>query len=295
MQATDFEELFTPRDFLRYAVTNFETAKIALGQGCTTLLDEAVYLIAGVLKLPNESMDYFWDARLLRTERKALQAAIFQRCAHVPTAYITGTAFLAGYQFCAEKGAIIPRSFIAELLEERLEPWLADPDADLKILDLCTGQGSLAIIAAHNFPRAHIDAVDISSDALKIAQKNVDFYNLNAQISLILGDSFSAVENKKYDVILCNPPYVADLAMATLPPEFHVEPRLALSGGADGLDFVRPLLQNAQKHLAAGGILIVEIGHNKAALESAFPNLPFIWLETAGFDDYVFLLNAQDF
>ena len=196
---------------------------------------------------------------------------------------------MAGYRFFVSPKTIIPRSFIAELLIEELSPWVLDADAPLALLDLCTGQGSLAIIAALHFPNAQIDAVDISAQALKIAQQNVDFYGLKNQITLIKSNGFENLNGKKYDLILCNPPYVNAKAMAALPREFCNEPKLALAGGKDGLDFVRPLLKNAKKHLNENGLLIVEIGHNKEILEKNF-NLPFVWVR----DDYVFLLNYND-
>ena len=289
MQANDFEELFSVGDFFRYFVSHFQNT-IHLGQGCENVTDEAIALICGVLHLENAQFESFLNCRLLPRERKALQEAGLKRLHGTPTAYITGETFLAGYRFLVSTDTIIPRSFIAELLTEELSPWLTDSESELKILDLCTGQGSLAIIAALHFPHATIDAVDISNAALKIAEQNVAFYGLKNRIHLIQSDGFSALQGKKYDIILCNPPYVNDEAMAALPREFCAEPKLALAGGADGLDFVRPLLKNAKKHLNENGLLIVEIGHNKRVLEKSF-DLPFIWLV----DDYVFLLHYNDF
>ncbi len=288
MQANDFEELLSVGDFFRYFVSHFQN-NIHLGQGCQTIADEAIALICGVLHLENAQFENFLPCRLLKRERQALQEAALKRLNGTPTAYITGEAFLAGYRFFVSPKTIIPRSFIAELLIEELSPWVLDADAPLALLDLCTGQGSLAIIAALHFPNAQIDAVDISAQALKIAQQNVDFYGLKNQITLIKSNGFENLNGKKYDLILCNPPYVNAKAMAALPREFCNEPKLALAGGKDGLDFVRPLLKNAKKHLNENGLLVVEIGHNKEILEKNF-NLPFVWVR----DDYVFLLNYND-
>lgn len=288
MQPNDFEELFTVGDFFRYFVSHFQN-NIHLGQGCENVTDESIALLCGVLHLENAQFENFLPCRLLERERQALQQAGLKRLGGTPTAYITHEAFLVGYRFFVDSNTIIPRSFIAELLIEELSPWLINTNAPLQILDLCTGQGSLAIIAALHFANATIDAVDISEEALKIAKKNVTFYGLEDRIRLIKSDGFAALQGKKYDIVLCNPPYVNAESMAALPREFCAEPKLALAGGEDGLDFVRPLLKKAKDYLNNNGILIVEIGHNKEIVEKSF-HLPFIWL----MDDHVFLLNKDD-
>ncbi|HOL64484.1 MAG TPA: 50S ribosomal protein L3 N(5)-glutamine methyltransferase, partial [Accumulibacter sp.] len=182
------------------------------------------------------------------------------------------------------------RSFIAELLREQLAPWIDDPEAVHHVLDLCTGSGCLAIVAAHVFPAAQVDAVDISADALAVAARNVHDYQLDDRVHLISSDVYAALKNRRYDLIIANPPYVNAAAMTQLPDEYRHEPTLALASGDDGLALTRTILAGARRHLQANGWLVVEIGHNRAALEAAFPETPFTWLETSGGDEYVFLL-----
>ncbi len=287
------KELNTILDWVRYATTLFQKEKVHLGQGCETFLDEALYLISGYLHLPFETMDYFLNAHLTENEKKELCLLLQKRIDGTPTAYLTHAAFLAGFKFYVNENTIIPRSFIGELLTQSLSPWVADANAPLRILDLCTGQGSLAILSAFYFPQSVVDAADISPKALAVAQKNVEDYGLKERVFFVESDGFQNIR-EQYDVIVCNPPYVNETAMQSLPKEFQKEPRLALSGGKDGLDFVRILLKEAKAHLKAGGVLVVEIGHNRATVEESFPDLPLIWLETSAGGDYVFLLHAED-
>jgi ribosomal protein L3 glutamine methyltransferase len=212
----------------------------------------------------------------------------------MPTAYLIQEAWLLGHRFYVDERVIVPRSFIAELLAETLSPWISAPKAIGRVLDLCTGSGCLAILAALAFPEAQVDAIDISSRALAVAHRNVDDYRLADRIRLIESDAFTALTDEAYDLILANPPYVDAEAMATLPLEYRQEPALALASGADGLDFTRRLLAEARSRLAPGGILVVEIGHNRMALEAAYPQLPFTWLETTAGDSFVFLLRRED-
>jgi len=188
----------------------------------------------------------------------------------------------------------VPRSFIAELLQEQLTPWIEDPWAIHSALDLCTGSGCLAILTALAFPEAEVDAVDLSEDAISVAERNVADYHLNERINIIQSDAFTKLAGKRYDLIISNPPYVNAESVDLLPPEYLHEPELALGSGEDGLDFTRIILAEAKKHLTEDGILVVEIGHNRDALEAAYPNLPFIWLDTEAGDEYVFLLRAED-
>jgi ribosomal protein L3 glutamine methyltransferase len=188
----------------------------------------------------------------------------------------------------------VPRSFIAELLHEELAPWIESPDAVTRVLDLCTGSGCLAILAALAFPDAGIDAVDLSKEALEVAGRNVADYGLTDRVDLIESDLFSALDGRTYDIILSNPPYVNAESVAALPPEYQAEPALALGSGMDGLDATRQILAKAKAHLNPGGLLVVEIGHNRDALEAAYPTLPFTWLDTAGGDQFVFLLRRED-
>jgi ribosomal protein L3 glutamine methyltransferase len=193
-----------------------------------------------------------------------------------------------------DERVIVPRSFIAELLKVELHPWVTDRDAIGSVLDLCTGSGCLAILAALALPHAAIDATDVSADALGVARRNVTDYRLEGRIRLVECDMFSGLENKRYDLILANPPYVGADSMTTLPPEYRHEPRRALAGGADGLDAIKIILREAYGHLREGGLLIVEVGRNREALEAAFPRLPFVWLDTSSSEDYVFLLRREN-
>ena len=210
-----------------------------------------------------------------------------------PRAYLTHEAWLGDLRFYVDERVIVPRSFIAELLREQLQPWVEDPEAIASGLDMCTGSGCLAILMALTFPNAQIDAVDISTDALDVARRNVADYGLEDQLSLIQSDLFTALEGRRYDLIVSNPPYVNAPSMQTLPEEYRREPVGALASGEDGLEHVRTILREAPKHLNKGGLLVVEIGHNRDALEEAFPELPFTWLETSAGDEHVFLLTRE--
>ena len=212
----------------------------------------------------------------------------------LPAAYLTHEAWLGEHRFYVDERVIVPRSFIAELLHEQLAPWVENPDAVTSALDLCTGSGCLAILAALAFPDAQVDAVDLSKDALDVAAKNVADYGLTDRIDLIESDLFAALKGRRYDVILSNPPYVNAESVAALPPEYQAEPALALGSGEDGLDATRKILAGAKAHLNPGGLLVVEIGHNRDALEAAYPALPFTWLDTESGDQFVFMLRRED-
>ncbi len=293
-------ELVTLRDFLRHAVSYFNASDLFFGHGSDNAWDEAVYLLLHTLHLPLDRLEPFLDARLTAAEREAVARIIDRRCRErLPAAYLTREAWLGEYRFYIDERVIVPRSFIAELLlRDGLDLWLSDPEGVVDILDLCTGSGCLAILAALVFPQAAVDAVDLSADALEVARKNVEDYELQAQVRLHQGDLHAPLSRKNsgylYDIIISNPPYVDAEAMSRLPPEYRHEPGLALAGGADGLDLTRRILAGAATHLKPGGVLIVEIGHNRAALEEAFPKTPFTWLETSAGDDYVFLLRCEE-
>ncbi len=291
----DTESLITVRDWLRFAVSRFNEAGLFFGHGSDNAFDEAVYLILHTLHLPLDRLEPFLDASLTHGEAEQVQAVIERRVnERVPAAYLTQEAWLAGHRFYVDERVIVPRSFIAELLAEQLAPWVEDPDAVGNVLDLCTGSGCLAILAALAFPNAVMDAVDLSADALDVATKNVADYGLADRIELIESDLFAALDGRTYDLILSNPPYVNAESVATLPPEYQAEPALALGSGEDGLDATRQILARARAHLNPGGLLVVEIGHNRDALEAAFPALPFTWLDTASGDQFVFLLRQED-
>ncbi len=291
----DTESLITVRDWLRFAVSRFNEAGLFFGHGSDNAFDEAAYLILHTLHLPLDRLEPFLDASLTHGEGEAVQAIVERRVRErLPAAYLTHEAWLAGHRFYVDERAIVPRSFIAELLHDQLAPWIDDADAVTRVLDLCTGSGCLAILAALAFPGADIDAVELSPDALAVAQKNIADYGLGARVAPIESDLFAALGGRSYDLILSNPPYVNAASVAVLPPEYRAEPALALGSGEDGLDATRQILAQAKAHLNPGGLLVVEIGHNRDALEAAYPTLPFTWLDTAGGDQFVFLLRRED-
>ena len=291
----DTESLITVRDWLRFAVSRFNEAGLFFGHGSDNAFDEAAYLILHTLHLPLDRLEPFLDASLTHGEGEAVQAIVERRVRErLPAAYLTHEAWLAGHRFYVDERAIVPRSFIAELLHDQLAPWIDDADAVTRVLDLCTGSGCLAILAALAFPGADVDAVELSPDALAVAQKNIADYGLGARVAPIESDLFAALGGRSYDLILSNPPYVNAASVAVLPPEYRAEPALALGSGEDGLDATRQILAQAKAHLNPGGLLVVEIGHNRDALEAAYPTLPFTWLDTAGGDQFVFLLRRED-
>ena len=291
----DTESLITLRDWLRFAVSRFNEAKLFFGHGSDNAFDEAAYLILHTLHLPLDRLEPFLDASLTHGESEEVQAVIERRVKErLPAAYLTNEAWLGEHRFYVDERVIVPRSFIAELLHEQLAPWVESPDGVTHVLDLCTGSGCLAILAALAFPHAHVDAVDLSKDALDVAAKNVADYALQERIELVESDLFAALDGRSYDLILSNPPYVNAESVAALPPEYQAEPALALGSGEDGLDATRLILAQAKTHLNPGGLLLVEIGHNRDALEAAYPALPFTWLETASGDQFVFMLRRED-
>lgn len=287
--------LVTLRDFLRLAVSRFTAAQLFFGHGSDNAWDEAVYLVLHTLSLPLDRLDPFLDARLLDEEKLALLDVIRRRVdERLPAAYLTKEAWLGEHRFYVDERVIVPRSFIAELLDEQLLPWIEDPWSIHRALDLCTGSGCLAILTALAFPEAQVDAVDLSTEALAVARRNVDNYGLDERVELVQSDAFAALDGRRYDLVVSNPPYVNAESVAALPPEYRHEPELALGSGPDGLDFTRIILANAKRHLNPGGLLVVEIGHNRDALEASFPDLPFTWLETSAGDQYVFMLRQEE-
>jgi ribosomal protein L3 glutamine methyltransferase len=288
-------ELESLRDWLRWAVTRFGEARLAFGHGTTNAYDEAAYLVLHALHLPLDRLEPFLDARLTHAERGELAALFTRRIdERVPAAYLTREAFLGEFRFYVDERVIIPRSYIAELLPDGLMPFVGDAHAVQSALDLCTGSGCLAILLAHAFAEADIDAVDLSADALTVAQRNVSDYGLAGRINLIRSDLFANLPEKSYDLIISNPPYVTATAMDELPAEYRHEPAMALAGGDDGLDAVRTILRDAPRYLAPGGMLVVEIGHNRAAAEEAFPRLVFTWLATSSPEEAVFAVRREE-
>lgn len=291
----DTESLITVRDWLRFAVSRFNEAKLFFGHGSDNAFDEAAYLILHTLHLPLDRLEPFLDASLTHGESEEVQAMIERRVRErIPAAYLTHEAWLGAHRFYVDERVIVPRSFIAELLPEQLAPWVEKPDEVTRALDLCTGSGCLAILAALAFPNADVDAVDLSKDALDVAAKNVADYGLADRVELIESDLFAALDGRSYDVILSNPPYVNAESVAALPPEYQAEPALALGSGEDGLDATRQILAAAKSHLNPGGLLVVEIGHNRDVLEAVYPALPFTWLDTEGGEQFVFMLRRED-
>jgi len=295
MSPTPIDELFTLRDWLRWGTSRFNAAGLFFGHGCDNAHDEAAWLILHALHLPPDRLDPYLDARLTLDERKAVMELLEQRIARrIPAAYLTHEAWQAGLRFYVDERVLIPRSYFADLLAEGFAPWVEDPDALSAALDLCTGSGCLAILMAHAFPAAKIDAADISADALAVARRNVADHDMPGRVRLARGDLFAAVGTRRYDLILSNPPYVSAQAMRELPPEYRHEPAGALAAGDDGLDIVRRILAGAKAHLKPEGLLAVEVGHNRATVEDAFPALPLTWVDTDSGTGKIFLLRRED-
>lgn len=287
--------LQTVRDLLRLAVSRFTRARLSFGHGSANAYDEAAYLVLHTLDLPLDTLDPFLDARLLPEEIEAVLNVIERRVSErVPAAYLTNEAFMHGLRFYVDSRVIVPRSFLGELLQEGLEPWVGDIAEIGPVLELCTGSGCLPIVAAHVWPRARIDAVDISPDALEVARRNVADYKMADRISLYQGDLYAPLPaGAKYDVILTNPPYVNETSMQALPAEYLAEPRIALAGGDDGMDVVRRIIAGAKARLNPGGVLVVEIGNEHANVEAAFPELELIWLPVSAGEEQVFLVTYE--
>ncbi|MDC8445726.1 MAG: 50S ribosomal protein L3 N(5)-glutamine methyltransferase [Nitrosomonas sp.] len=286
--------LHTLRDLLRFAVSRFNQAGLFFGHGSNTAYDEAAYLILHTLHLPLDHLEPFLDARLTSTEVNQVLDILERRVTErQPAAYLTHEAWLGSYSFYVDQRVIIPRSFIAELLQNRLEPWITDAAETHTALDLCTGSGCLAILMAHAFEQAEIDAVDISPGALAVAGRNIADYQLQERVRLIQSDLFTGLPGRRYDLIISNPPYVNADSMEELPEEYRHEPVNALASGADGLDATRKILTGAAAHLTDQGLLVVEIGHNRDVLLSEYPLTPFTWLETSAGDEFVFLLHRD--
>jgi ribosomal protein L3 glutamine methyltransferase len=292
-------ELVTLRDYWRYAISRFNAAELSFGHGTTTAGDDAAFLLLDSLNLPIDTLDPFLDARLLPNERKRLAERIETRVTtRKPTSYITGHAYIQGVRFHVDERVIVPRSHIGELLfseylSEQGSSFLPDPFAVESAVDICTGSGCLAVLAAKFFPNAAIDAVDLSGDALEVAKINITEHEVAEQVSLYRGDLFEPLKGKTYDLIITNPPYVDHASMDGFPPEHRAEPAMAHDGGEDGLDLVRQILAQAGDYLNPEGGMICEIGSGREILEEEFPHLEFLWLETAESQDAVFWISAE--
>jgi ribosomal protein L3 glutamine methyltransferase len=284
----------TVRDWLRFAVSRFNEAGLHFGHGSVETYDEAAYLILHTLHLPLDRLDPFLDARLLPDEASALASILERRVRErLPAAYLTNEAWLHGFRFYVDERVIVPRSFLAPLILDQFMPWIGEPDAVHSALDLCTGSGCLAILLAQAFPDAAIDAVDLSDDALAVARRNVDDYGLAGQVRLVRSDLFAGLGDATYDLIVSNPPYVTAQAMAELPREYRHEPEMALASGGDGMDAVRGILAGARSRLNDGGVLAVEVGHNRHLVEAAFPELELTWPEVDGGEDTIFVISRE--
>jgi ribosomal protein L3 glutamine methyltransferase len=279
-------------ELIERASARLEQAGVSFGQGTTNAFDEAAWLVLWRLGLPLDSLDTVADRAVDAQHAAMVDTLIQQRIdTRKPAAYLTGEAWLQGVPFAVDERTIVPRSLIAEVLGDgTLDAWLQAPP--VRVLDLCTGNGSLAVLAALRWPAAAVDASDVSTDALQVAQANVERHDLADRITLHRGDGFGALRDR-YDLIVCNPPYVNAQSMAALPPEFQAEPGLALAGGDDGMDFIRPLLRDAAAHLQPQGLLVLEIGHEREHFDAAFPNLDVIGLPTSDGDDSVLLITRD--
>jgi ribosomal protein L3 glutamine methyltransferase len=288
------QQLLTVRDWLRYAVSRFNAAGLVYGHGTTAPLDEAAFLILHTLRLPIDRLDPWLDARLLLSERQALRQVIERRIStRKPAAYLTNEAWIGSHSFYVDERVIVPRSYIGELLADGLQGVIGDAGEIGSVLDICTGSGCLAILAALTFPDAKVDASDISRDAIDVATRNIADYGLQNRIKLIESDLFEGLGKRRYDLILANPPYVSAAAVRAFPPEYAAEPVLAHAGGEDGLDIVRRIIVDAPAHLAPHGTLVIEIGSGREALEAEYPGLPFLWLDTAGSEGEVLALSRD--
>ena len=272
----------------------FARGKLFFGHGTHNARDEAAWLLCHVLQIPFEELSRAVDRPVGKVAARQIERLAARRIAtREPLAYILREAWLANHRFYVDRRVIVPRSHIAELLPDGLAPWLPWGEAK-SVLDLCTGSGCLAILAALAFPKARIDASDVSAAALAVARRNVKAYRLLTRVRLLRSDLFAALGGVRYDLILCNPPYVSDVEMRRLPAEHRAEPRLALAGGRDGLAFLRRLVAQAADHLAANGVLVAEIGANRKMVEKTFPRLPFTWLATRAGEGVVFLLRRAE-
>ncbi|MBK1871688.1 50S ribosomal protein L3 N(5)-glutamine methyltransferase [Marinobacter sp. 1-3A] len=287
------EDLHTVRDYLRYASSQFAAAPVFFGHGTDNVWDEAVQLVMRSLYLPLENNTLFLDARLTRDERQLVLERIRRRIDdRVPLAYLLGEAWFMGMPFHVDERVLVPRSPIGELIENGFQPWLGDKPVE-RILDLCTGSGCIGIGAATVFEDADVDLSDISPDALAVAESNIEFHELEGRVRTVQSDVFANISGR-YDIIVSNPPYVDAEDMGDMPDEFHHEPVLGLAAGDDGLDIAHRIIAGAAEHLTPGGLLIVEVGNSWVALDEAYPELPFTWLEFGNGGDGVFAITEQD-
>ena len=282
----------TVLELIEASASQFADAGVAFGHGTTNAFDEAAWLVLWRLGLPLDDLDGVAETAVSPQQRDTVRELVGERIrSRKPAAYLTREAWLQGVPFYVDERAIVPRSLIAELLVDgNIDPWLGEQTR--RVLDLCTGNGSLAVLAAMTYPEVAVDAADISSDALAVARINVEKHGFQDRVRLLRSDGLGSV-SRPYDLILCNPPYVSEQSMAELPAEYQAEPRMALAGGADGMDFIRALLQDAPSHMSAQAVLVLEIGNERSNFEAAFPRLEVVWLETSAGEDQVLLVIRE--
>jgi len=291
--ATFPAELSIIRDYIRWGVSRFHQAELYYGHGMASALDEAVYLCLYALYLPHDFSEKYFDTALTTDEKQAVFNVLMRRVNEkLPAAYLTGEAWFAGLPFVVNENVLVPRSPIAELIEKQFAPWIEAEKVE-SILDLCCGSGCIGIASAYAFDCADVDMVDISEEAIEVAEENVARHQLDDRVCVIQSDLFENVPPRQYDIIVSNPPYVDAEDMASLPDEYHHEPELGLAAGEDGLDLVIPMLQQARQFLTDQGILLVEVGNSQFALQEAYPHVPFCWLDFERGGSGIFLITAQ--
>ncbi|MCP4285011.1 MAG: 50S ribosomal protein L3 N(5)-glutamine methyltransferase [Gammaproteobacteria bacterium] len=290
----DIQSLLTIRDFVRWGASRFNDEGLFYGHGTDNALDEAAVLVLSALFLSSDLSDAYFDCRVTASEKDKILEILSQRIdERVPAAYLTNETVFAGLKFYVDERVLVPRSPIAELIESGFSPWVSDDSVD-RVLDLCTGSGCIAIGCAHCFPDASVDAVDISPKALEVARINIDRHELAERVEPILSDLFNGLKGRRYDLIVCNPPYVSLEEYSDLPVEYHREPILGLEAGADGLDLVSRILKQSVDYLEPGGVLVVEVGSSAEALIARYPKVPFMWLDFERGGDGLFLLTAEE-
>ncbi len=289
----DLTSLATIRDYIRWAASRFNEAQLFFGHGTASALDEAVAVVLHTINQPYTLPVEYFDSVLTKQEREKVISIIERRVKQrIPAAYLTHEAIFAGLSFYVDERVLVPRSPIAELIEDQFAPWV-EPDQVGTILDLCTGSGCIAIACAYAFPEAEVDAVDISEEALQVAAINVEKHHLSERLKLIKSDLFEHLRGKRYDIIVSNPPYVCQAELQQLPAEYHAEPHIGFAGGVSGLDIVIKIIEQAVSFLNDRGILIVEVGSSAETLQTRFPEVPFFWLDFERGGDGVFLLTAE--
>jgi ribosomal protein L3 glutamine methyltransferase len=284
----------TLRDYILQTEENFDQAKLHYGHGTIEALDEAAWLIGSALGINPDDLDNFLDRTLTQDELQRLDDLVTKRIeTRKPVAYLLNEAWFAGHRFYIDERALIPRSLIGEYIQEQFQPWI-DVNRVHSVLDLCTGSGCIAIAMALEFPEANIDAVDISTDALAVAKRNVADYALEDRVNLIQSDMFEEIKGRHYDLIISNPPYVPQSSMDLLPAEYNHEPTLALKAEDEGLAIINSILENATSYLNEGGFLVVEVGESRDAVDEKFPDIPFTWLTHESGEEAVFLLGKKN-